>query len=420
MEFTVGTHRTLAHMSAPARTRGTWPFRHARGSRRSFVLAAVVLWAFPAHAAKIACVGDSITYGYGLGSPSTESYPAQLAARLGSAHTVQNFGVSGATLLKNGDKPYWNEAAYGSSGNFDPDVVVIMLGTNDAKPQNWSKVAEFAPNYAELIQHYRALGALVYVATPPPVYSPGAFDIPPDVVAEEVVPRVRTVATDANAPLVDVFTALSGKAADFPDTVHPNAEGAGLIADAVKAALDEHGFGGASGAAGAGAGQGGRSSGGAGGVVGGAGTSGAPAGGVGGSGGTQGAAGTTGGSGNGGTTSRGGSAAGGDAQGGAGTSGGVPGVSGSAAVGGTTTSGGGAGTSGGVTGRAGTGGAAAGVPALGGSDTSGAGEPNGRPPAETDSGCGCHVEASTANARANACAALALAFVLVARRRRAR
>jgi lysophospholipase L1-like esterase len=223
------------------------------------VLLTLLVGARRATAARIACVGDSITFGYGLADPSTQSYPAVLAAELGSAHTLENFGVSGATLLKNGDRPYWEETSFGASTSFDPDVVVIMLGTNDAKPQNWTREAEFAPDYLELIEHYRLLGALVYVATPPPVFGAGAFDISPTVVAGEVVPLVRTLAEDANAPLVDVFTALSEEAQNFPDTVHPNAAGAALIADAVAAALEEHGFGGAGMAAGAGgAAQGGR------------------------------------------------------------------------------------------------------------------------------------------------------------------
>ncbi len=225
------------------------------------VLLTALAGARSAAAAKIACVGDSITFGYGLGDPSTQSYPAVLATALGSGHTLQNFGVSGATLLKNGDRPYWDEASFTASGSFAPDVVVVMLGTNDAKPQNWSREAEFAPNYLELIEHYRSLGALVYVATPPPVFGAGAFDISPTVVADEVVPLVRTIAEDANAPLVEVFTALSGQSQNFPDAVHPNAAGAALIADAVAAALEEHGYGGAGITGGAGgAGQGGRAS----------------------------------------------------------------------------------------------------------------------------------------------------------------
>jgi acyl-CoA thioesterase I len=70
---------------------------------------------------------------------------------LGSKHTVKNFGTSGCTLLKKGDKPYWNDANLGASDAFKPDVVVVMLGTNDAKPQNWSRKADFASDYASLM-----------------------------------------------------------------------------------------------------------------------------------------------------------------------------------------------------------------------------------------------------------------------------
>lgn len=47
---------------------------------------------------------------------------------------VRNYGVSGRTLPKKGDYPYWKEAAYNQSRNWGPDVVIIRLGTNDSKP----------------------------------------------------------------------------------------------------------------------------------------------------------------------------------------------------------------------------------------------------------------------------------------------
>jgi acyl-CoA thioesterase-1 len=307
---------------------------------------AALCWAQTASGARIACVGDSITFGHGLADRSTQSYPAVLAARLGASHTVQNFGVSGTTLLKNGDHPYWDEANYSASSSFDPDVVVIMLGTNDAKPQNWSHEAEFSLDYVELIEHYRSLGALVYVATPPPVYGAGGFDIQPGVVANEVVPLVRTIATDAGAPLVEVFTALSGKSELFPDTVHPNAAGAELIAETVFAAIEENGFGG----------MGGTGGGGAAGASGGSGAAGAS--------GSAGAAGGSGGS----SAGRAGANTGGSAAGGA------PGAGeGGASNGAGTSNAGGAATSGGSP-MAGSGGASAGsANAAGGAPSAGRG-----------------------------------------------
>ncbi len=380
------------------------------------LLGVVLGAAHPAAAAKIACVGDSITFGYSLSDPNTQSYPAVLGMRLGAGDTVQNFGVSGATLLKSGDKPYWNEANFTASTSFAPDVVIVMLGTNDAKPQNWSNKAEFSPDYLDLIAHYRSLGALVYVATPPPVYPPGAYDIPPDVVANEVVPLVTTIAGQANAPLVDVFTALSGKSQDFPDTVHPNAAGAALIASAVQASLDMYGLGGAgmtAGAAGMGAGAG---AGGAG-VAGGAG--GAAAGGHA-SGGVPNAGGVSGGRPSGGEANAGGTpgASGAMTTAGAGGNAATNGGAADAARGGSS---GAASSSGGMTSaRAGAPGAAGlGVAGLGASGTTAAAGASSEPPGAAPSGAnGCGCRASRSGSPAGAAAALALVFGALRRRRR--
>ena len=317
-----------------------------RNAGRFALLAALLSWARPAVAAKIACVGDSITYGYGLTNRTQQSWPAVLQTLVGSKHTVQNFGSSGCTLLKKGDQPYWNDANFSASDAFKPDVVVVMLGTNDAKPQNWSHKADFAGDYNSMLDHYRALGALVYVALPPPVYPPGAYDINPDVLSGEVVPLIRQVAAAANAPLIDVFQALSGKASDFPDTVHPNVDGSQLIAQTVAAALQVGGFGGATGSTGtggAGAGTGGIT--GSGGSTRGTGGSPMGTGGIAGSGGsTTGSGGSTTGSG-GSTTGSGGSTAG--------TGGVSTGMGGGFASGGVSTGMGGVFASGGVSGTAG-------------------------------------------------------------------
>ena len=345
-------------------------------------LLVLLSWTRPAVAAKIACVGDSITYGYGLTNPSQQSYPAVLQTLVGSKHTVQNFGSSGCTLLRKGDKPYWSDANFSASDAFKPDVVIVMLGTNDAKPQNWSYKADFAADYNAMITHYRALGALVYVAVPPPVYPPGAYSINPDVLSGEVVPQVRQIAASANAPLIDVFAALSGKASYFPDTVHPNADGSQLIAQTVAAALQQGGFGGAGGSTGTGG-----SPSGSGGIAG-TGGSALGGGGIAGTGGSAGAGGIvgaggsargTGGSGlgtGGSTTMAGGSTgAGGASSGGGGSSagsggvlssggvlgsggastgtGGIPGAGGVSGTGGTVAQGGQSGGSGGAVGGAG-------------------------------------------------------------------
>ena len=104
---------------------------------------------------KLACVGDSITHGSGTKIPARESYPAQLAGLLGPGWDVRNFGVSGATLLDKGDRPYTRQRLYKAALDFKADVVVILLGTNDSKPQNW----KFKEEFAEAVEHMNALVA---------------------------------------------------------------------------------------------------------------------------------------------------------------------------------------------------------------------------------------------------------------------
>lgn len=203
-----------------------------------------------AAATNVACIGDSITAGAGLTSPATQAYPPVLGGLLGADYTVKNFGVSGTTMLKNGDFPYWNTTQYTDSGTFGPNIVLIMLGTNDSKPQNWALQAQFDGDYTAMIQHYRDLGATVYAVLPPPVYDPGAFNISPSVLDGTIVPRIAQIASATSTPVIDVFDALSNHLELFPDTVHPNAAGDQLIAQTVFDALVAGGAGGTSGAGG--------------------------------------------------------------------------------------------------------------------------------------------------------------------------
>jgi len=187
---------------------------------------------------RVACVGDSITYGAGIEDRQHNHYPAQLARMLGPGWEVRNFGVSGATLLRQGDKPYWKEPAYEQVMAFNPHVVIIKLGTNDSKPQNWKYADQFVEDYKELIRRFAALPAhpRIWICLPVPVYE-DRWGIREAVVRDEVIPRVRQVATDMGVGLIDLYTALSGKPEMFPDGVHPNATGAGVMARTIVQAL---------------------------------------------------------------------------------------------------------------------------------------------------------------------------------------
>ena len=136
-----------------------------------------------AQVVKIACVGNSITYEAGILNRDKMSYPAQLQAWLGSKYNVRNFGVSGATLLRKGDKPYWNEPEYQQVLTFEPDIIIIKIGTNDSKPQNWKYAGEFEKDYTDMVLSFMALSSKprILLAFPVPVFVPEKWAFPDDV-----------------------------------------------------------------------------------------------------------------------------------------------------------------------------------------------------------------------------------------------
>jgi len=197
-------------------------------SRLAFLVALFVSGAQVTFAQlKIACIGDSITEGSGLGNPAVESYPPRLQRLLGTNYIVRNFGVGGRTLLKEGDFPYWREPVFKQSKDWDPDIVIIQLGTNDSKPQNWKFGTNFVSEYEEFITNYTGLKSAPWVVlcTPCPVYANGAYGITPSIVTTNIAPMVRDLANRMGLELVDLRTRLDGHKEWFPDTVHPNSKG---------------------------------------------------------------------------------------------------------------------------------------------------------------------------------------------------
>lgn len=185
---------------------------------------------------RVACIGDSITQG--SGAAAGRSYPAQLQELLGKSWKVGNFGVSARTLLKKGDFPYWKEKAYQKALGFKPDVVIIMLGTNDTKPQNWKYEAEYVANYTELVKSFQALESKprVYVCRPCPVPGVGNFGIN-EAGVQEQIKRLDTLASEMKLGVIDMHAALADKPELLPDRVHPNTVGAGEMAKAAFAVL---------------------------------------------------------------------------------------------------------------------------------------------------------------------------------------
>jgi len=188
---------------------------------------------------RVACVGNSITYGAGINGRDSLSYPAQLQKMLGSSYKVKNYGLSGRTLLKSGDRPYWKEPLFDSAKAFLPNIVIIKLGTNDSKPFNWdSSSTEYIPDYIEMIKLFQALPSnpIVILGIPAPVFG-DAFNIRANVVHEQIVPMVTKLALDMQLKTIDFYTLLKDHPEMFPDKIHPDANGAKLMAEEVLRVL---------------------------------------------------------------------------------------------------------------------------------------------------------------------------------------
>lgn len=186
----------------------------------------------------MACVGDSITAGSGLPDPTSSAYPAVLGQILGGAYHVRNFGVSGATMSKDGDLAYSSTLEFQDSREFLPHVVVILLGTNDSKPVNWRFRNTFERDTYAMMRAYMTLPSVptVYLATPPPVFT-DRWGINQRTVGQEIVPRLKRLSAREGWPLIDLQKALQSSAERFPDGVHPDAVGAAQVAASVEAAF---------------------------------------------------------------------------------------------------------------------------------------------------------------------------------------
>ncbi len=187
---------------------------------------------------RITCIGDSITAGYGLSDPAT-AYPAVLQGLLTGTAEVTNAGSSGSTALASGDRPYRTCDQYALAIGSTPAVVVVMLGANDSKPWNWdAHKGDFARDLADLVDLFAELPSKpeVWLCTPPPA-ARGNFAIRCEVIETEIVPAVMTVAKAKGLRVIDVFSACAQHPEFFPDGVHPDVDGAALIARTVAAAL---------------------------------------------------------------------------------------------------------------------------------------------------------------------------------------
>jgi lysophospholipase L1-like esterase len=208
-------------------------------------------------AVKVACIGNSITDGHEIDFAPANGYPAQLQKLLGNDYSVKNFGVSGRTMLNKGDHPYMNEQAWKDAVAFKPDIVVIKLGTNDSKPENWQYNAEFKQDLQQMIttlrpdllkpvkkgkknkkQVIKNEGPQIFLCTPIPAFK-SSWNINDDIITNNIIPIQQEVANEYNLQVIDLHSLFGdGKDTMLNDGIHPNAKGAQkmakIIADAIK------------------------------------------------------------------------------------------------------------------------------------------------------------------------------------------
>lgn len=207
-----------------------------------------------ADAIRVACIGNSITDGFGIDMATQYGYPAQLQKKLGNGYWVKNFGVSSRTMLNKGDFPYMNEKAWRDALAFKPDIVLIKLGTNDSKPYNWQHKAEFRQDLEQMVLALRPDLAVsskkrkkskgivpakpeIYLCTPIKAEKP-TWEISDSVIANEIIPIQQAVAAKYGLKVIDLHTLYEGGAQQMlPDGIHPNGKGALRMAEIIFDAL---------------------------------------------------------------------------------------------------------------------------------------------------------------------------------------
>ena len=205
-----------------------------------FLTLSVVLYA-QQHRIKVACIGNSITYGYGLPDRVTQSYPVQLQKMLGESYQVENFGKSGATLLNKGHRPYMQQDEYHRAIDFAGDIVVIHLGINDTDPRDWPDYRDFfVKDYIALIDSFRVanpearimIARLTPIADRHPRFLSGTRDW-----HGEIQLAIENVARYAGVQLIDFHKPLYPYPFMLTDAVHPDPEGAFVLAQTVYSAI---------------------------------------------------------------------------------------------------------------------------------------------------------------------------------------
>lgn len=182
---------------------------------------------------RIACVGDSITEGAGIRSQSNDAYPAVLQKLLGPKYLVFNAGRSGATMLKKSDLPYWNCNEFSNVFAFQPQEIIIKLGTNDSKAHNWNAM-EYERDFQSMVDTFNQVlkHPKIYVCLPVPAFKM-QWAIDDSVISQQIIPIIQKLETKNHFKIIDLNTPFKNDQLLFPDGIHPNEAGAKKMAEEI-------------------------------------------------------------------------------------------------------------------------------------------------------------------------------------------
>lgn len=196
---------------------------------------------------KVVCVGDSITYGSGVGKRrKNQSYPAVLQKKLGNDYQVLNYGLRSRTLLDYGAYPYTEEAYYKKTLKEKADIYIIMLGTNDSKIRNWN-TDDYKEQLRTFVESYQEANedARIYIMQPSrcfPDKNSGKvrYKIQNELIATEIHKSIAEAGLELGAEVIDLYELTKDHPDWFADGVHPNAIGYANIAEYIYQCMSEN------------------------------------------------------------------------------------------------------------------------------------------------------------------------------------
>jgi lysophospholipase L1-like esterase len=184
---------------------------------------------------KVVCIGASITYGATIPNREQNSYPAQLQRMLGSNYEVTNYGVGGTTMLRKGNFPYWTTKEYKEGLASLPNIVFIDLGGNDSKLINRGYYNEFEQDCHDLVQSFVRLPShpRVVLMEAMPSWVKDTTGIWDPVIVKKINPFIQEVAFRDTIEVIDMHSPFTDQEANTPDKIHPNKDGATIMAKQV-------------------------------------------------------------------------------------------------------------------------------------------------------------------------------------------